>query len=90
MYTFLDIIKVDRTFHYETHFVKKKYYNNKLQTFDYKINILLLYTFGMGGGGSGKAYLLYTFENVDNCEQPLNTITKTIPLTTLVQTSQSH
>ena len=24
-----------------------------------------------GGGGSGKAYLLYTCENVDNCEQPL-------------------
>ena len=23
MYTFLDVINVDRTFHYETHFVKK-------------------------------------------------------------------
>ena len=27
--------------------------------------------FGDGGGGSGKPYLLYTCENVDNCEQPL-------------------
>ena len=29
--------------------------------------------FGDGGsGGSGKAYLLYSCENVDNCEQPLD------------------
>ena len=25
----------------------------------------------MGGGGAGKAYLMYTCENVDNYEQPL-------------------
>ena len=31
MYTFLDIINVDSTFHYETHFVKNNYYNYKLQ-----------------------------------------------------------
>ena len=29
-----------------------------------------LYTFGMGVRGSGKADLLFTCENVDNCEQP--------------------
>ena len=26
----------------------------------------------MGGEGSGKEYLLYTCENVDNCEQSLS------------------
>ena len=31
MYTFLDMINVDRTFHYETNFVKKIDYNYKLQ-----------------------------------------------------------
>ena len=31
MYTFLDVINVDRTFHYETHFVIKNDYNYKLQ-----------------------------------------------------------
>ena len=28
-----------------------------------------------GGGGSGKVYLLYTCENVDNCEKPLRKFT---------------
>ena len=31
MYTFLNTINVDRTFHYETHFVKNIDYNYKLQ-----------------------------------------------------------
>ena len=35
-----------------------------------KINILE-YAFGEGGGGHQKAYALYAFINVDNCERPL-------------------
>ena len=42
------------------------------KVFDYKIIIFLLYTLGKGEGGSRKAYLLYTYENIDKCEQPLN------------------
>ena len=29
------------------------------------------YAFGEGGGGHQKAYALYAFINVDNCERPL-------------------
>ena len=36
-----------------------------------KINILE-YAFGEGGGGNRKAYAVYAFINVDNCERPLN------------------
>ena len=35
-----------------------------------KINILE-YAFGEGGGGHKKAYAVYAFINVDNCERPL-------------------
>ena len=35
-----------------------------------KINILE-YAFGEGGGGHPKAYAVYAFINVDNCERPL-------------------
>ena len=38
-----------------------------------KINILE-YAFGEGGGGHQKAYAVYAFINVDNCERPLRTI----------------
>ena len=36
-----------------------------------KINILE-YAFGEGGGGHQKAYAVYAFINVDNCERPLS------------------
>ena len=36
-----------------------------------KINILE-YAFGEGGGGRQKAYAVYAFINVDNCERPLS------------------
>ena len=36
-----------------------------------KINILE-YAFGEGGGGNRKAYAVYAFINVDNCERPLS------------------
>ena len=40
--------------------------------FDFdKINILE-YALGEGGGGHSKAYAVYAFINVDNCERPLN------------------
>ena len=35
-----------------------------------KINILE-YAFGEGGGGHQKAYAVYAFINIDNCERPL-------------------
>ena len=38
-----------------------------------KINILE-YAFGEGGGGHQKAYAVYAFINVDNCERPLRKI----------------
>ena len=38
-----------------------------------KVNILE-YAFGEGGGGHQKAYAVYAFINVDNCERPLNEI----------------
>ena len=38
-----------------------------------KINILE-YAFGEGGGGHQKAYAVYAFINVDNCERPLTTL----------------
>ena len=44
-----------------------------------KINILE-YAFGEGGGGHQKAYAVYAFINVDNCERPL-TLTLTLTLT---------
>ena len=34
--------------------------------------IILEYAFGEGGGGHQKAYAVYAFINVDNCERPLN------------------
>ena len=36
-----------------------------------KINILE-YVFGVGGGGHQKAYAVYAFINVDNCERSLS------------------
>ena len=36
-----------------------------------KTNILE-YAFGEGGGGNQKAYAVYAFINVDNCERPLS------------------
>ena len=39
--------------------------------FEKKINILE-YAFGEGGGGHQKAYAVYAFINVDNCERPLS------------------
>ena len=39
MYTFLDIINVDRTFHYENHFVKKIDYNYKIQEEESFMNV---------------------------------------------------
>ena len=41
-----------------------------------KINILE-YAFGEGGGGHQKAYAVYAFINVDNCERPLSLQIKT-------------
>ena len=41
-----------------------------------KINILE-YAFGEGGGGHQKAYAVYAFINVDNCERPLSNLTNT-------------
>ena len=38
-----------------------------------KINILE-YAFGEGGGGHQKAYAVYAFINVDNCERPLTKV----------------
>ena len=38
-----------------------------------KINILE-YAFGEGGGGHQKAYAVYAFINVDNCERPLTEV----------------
>ena len=38
-----------------------------------KINILE-YAFVEGGGGRQKAYAVYAFINVDNCERPLTVI----------------
>ena len=38
-----------------------------------KINILE-YAFGEGGGGNQKAYAVYAFINVDNCERPLTVL----------------
>ena len=38
-----------------------------------KINILE-YAFGEGGGDHQKAYAVYAFINVDNCERPLSRI----------------
>ena len=38
-----------------------------------KINILE-YAFGEGGGGNQKAYAVYAFINVDNCERPLTQV----------------
>ena len=42
-----------------------------------KINILE-YAFGEGGGGHQKAYAVYAFINVDNCERPLRFLRKAI------------
>ena len=39
-----------------------------------KINILE-YAFGEEGGGHQKAYAVYAFVNVDNCERPLTSLT---------------
>ena len=38
-----------------------------------KINILE-YAFEEGGGGHQKAYAVYAFINVDNCERPLSSL----------------
>ena len=38
-----------------------------------KINILE-YAFGEGGGGHQKAYAVYAFINIDNCERPLSSL----------------
>ena len=47
-----------------------------LNKYDFeKINILE-YAFGEGGGGHQKAYAVYAFINVDNCERPLNSPNK--------------
>ena len=35
----------------------------------------LEYAFGEGGGGHQKAYAVYAFINVDNCERPLSIVT---------------
>ena len=42
-----------------------------------KVNILE-YAFGEGGGGHQKAYAVYAFINVDNCERPLRTHIMTV------------
>ena len=44
-----------------------------------KINILE-YAFGEGGGGHQKAYAVYAFINVDNCERPLTLMSHTMTL----------
>ena len=49
------------------HVAVNKYY------FEKKINILE-YAFGEGGGGHQKAYAVYAFINVDNCERPLSQV----------------
>ena len=48
-----------------------------------KINILE-YAFGEGGGGHQKAYAVYAFINVDNCERPLNKQTQSGCFTSLL------
>ena len=73
MYTFLDIINVNRTFHYENQCVKeidyKKGWGNvhecflRIKFFDLLNQHFLLYTLRMGGGSEKKR--LYTCENVD-------------------------
>ena len=47
-----------------------------------KINILE-YAFGEGGGGHQKAYAVYAFINVDNCERPLTTSNRSCRFTGL-------
>ena len=49
-----------------------------------KINILE-YAFGEGGGGHQKAYAVYAFINVDNCERPLTYCTNKILNAIIVQ-----
>ena len=48
---------------------------NKIKMTLTKINILE-YAFGEGGGGHQKAYAVYAFINVDNCERPLTSQVK--------------
>ena len=83
MYTFLDIINVERTFHYETHFVKKKItitnYKNERGNFhdsfliikfcDYKINIFVLH-FGDGGEGQKKGTFCTLVRLLINVKSP--------------------
>ena len=39
--------------------------------YDFETIHILEYAFGEGGGGHQKAYAVYAFINVDNCERPL-------------------
>ena len=85
MFTFLDIINVERTFHYETHFVKNLItttnYKNRTRNFNdcflrmkffyYKINLFLLYTLGMGGGGHEKCTFCTLVTMLINVNIPL-------------------
>ena len=50
-----------------------------------KINILE-YAFGEGGGGHQKAYAVYAFINVDNCERPLNSSSNQMSTETILKT----
>ena len=43
-----------------------------VNNFDFENINILEYALGEGGRGHSKAYDVYTFINVDNCERPLN------------------
>ena len=45
--------------------------------YDFEKIKILEYAFGEGGGGHQKAYAVYAFINVDNCERPLSSIGST-------------
>ena len=50
--------------------------HDAVNNFDFdKINIIE-YALWEGGGGHSKAYAVYTFINVDNCERPLTDLGK--------------
>ena len=47
--------------------------------YDFEQINILEYAFGEGGGGQQKAYAVYAFIHVDNCERPLSYLQYLIP-----------